>query len=93
MTTTEIETEDLRALFDVAVGSLNFTSGFLDTDEVNMLRRIAVTLGVDPMTATPTQFGRQYPHPFVGDSSGLDYCDRCTMREVRHPDDLLSPNY
>jgi hypothetical protein len=61
---TEISTEDLRALFDVAVGSMNFASGFLDTDEVNMLRRVAGLIGVDPMEATPHEFRQQYPHAF-----------------------------
>lgn len=56
--------EDLRALFDVAVGSMNFTSGFLDTDEVNMLRRVAILIAVDPMNATPSEFRRQYKHSF-----------------------------
>lgn len=61
---TPIPTEDLRALFDVAVGSMNFASGFLDTDEVNMLRRVAEALSVDPMEATPHEFRTQYPHAF-----------------------------
>lgn len=83
---TQVPTEDLKALFDVAVGSLNFTSGFLDTDEVNMLRRIAVLIGADPMEGTPDGFAKQYPHPFTErvktwpPSSWADCCRRCDQR-------------
>ncbi len=57
-----VPTEDLRALFDVAVGSLNFASGFLDTDEVDALRRVAVLIGVDPRAGTPTEFAKRTAH-------------------------------
>jgi len=46
----------LRGVFDVAVGSMNFSSGFLDAEEVEMLRRLAVIIGVDPREATPREF-------------------------------------
>lgn len=54
--TTTLPTEDLRVVFDTAVGSLDFASGFLDNDEVLALQRVAVVLGVDPMKATPHNF-------------------------------------
>jgi hypothetical protein len=56
MTETTLPTEDLQTVFDTAVGSLDFSSGFLDNDEVLALRRVAVVLGVDPMKATPHNF-------------------------------------
>lgn len=56
MTDTTLPTEDLQVLFDVAVGSLDFASGFLDNDEVRALRRVAKVLGVDPLKATPSNF-------------------------------------
>lgn len=43
----------LQVAFDAAVNSLSFTSGFLDDEEVDALRAVAVLLGVDPVTATP----------------------------------------
>lgn len=52
----EIDREALQAVFDVAVGSMDFSSGFLDHEEVLALRRVAVALGVDPMFATPNNF-------------------------------------
>lgn len=74
--------EDLRALFDLAVNSLNFGSGFWDTDDTNAARRIAVALGVDPMEATPSEFRRQYKHtfdPYVHPRAGAtDTCRWCS---------------
>jgi hypothetical protein len=49
-----------RAVFDVAVSSMNFGSGFLDDEEVRALRAAAVLLGVDPDTATPDNFICKY---------------------------------
>lgn len=56
----EVDDEVLRALFDVAVSSMNFSSGFLDDEEVGCLRQVAVILGVDPMVATPDNFRCKY---------------------------------
>jgi hypothetical protein len=55
---------DLQKLFDTAVNSMDFGSGFLDHDEVLMLRRIAVILGVDEMVATPEGFKKQFRHTY-----------------------------
>jgi hypothetical protein len=49
-----------QAVFDVAVGSMDFGSGFLDDEEVEALRAAAGILGVDPDTATPRQFICKY---------------------------------
>lgn len=43
----------LQIAFDSAVNSMNFGSGFLDREEVEALRAVAVVLGVDPKVATP----------------------------------------
>lgn len=57
--------EDLQMLFDIAVGSMDFGSGFLDDEEVTVLRRVAKDkLGVDPMVGTPRNYASRYPHPF-----------------------------
>ena len=72
--TITIETERLQALFDMAVSSMDFSSGFLDTDEVNHLRAVAVILGVDPGEATPIEFISQYPHPFKVHDKKVDAC-------------------
>jgi hypothetical protein len=42
-----------RIVFDTAISSMDFGSGFLDNDEVDALRELAVLLGVDPDVATP----------------------------------------
>jgi len=85
----ELPTEDLRALFDIATCSMDFSSGFLDTEEVNTLRRIAVLIGVDPMDATPYAFAAQYPHPhqsrpLVVGLLGVNGCRHC-RREPNDP--------
>ena len=51
-----MEKEDLQKVFDTAVSSLDFSSGYLDHDEVISLRKIAKLLGVDPDLATPINF-------------------------------------
>lgn len=93
---TDIPTEDLRALFDIAVGSLNFTSGFLDSEETEVLRRVAVAIGVDPMVGTPSEFATQYPHAFRAREDVAPVlirlqrnpCHWCNQPEARHPDQL-----
>lgn len=51
---------DLRALLDVATGSLDFGSGFLDNEQVEVLRRLATVVGIDPILVTPSNFTFQY---------------------------------
>jgi len=72
--------QDLRDVFDIAVASMDFSSGFLDNREVDALRRIAVAIGVDPMSATPSNFVRSYPHAFRGVfvNSGAFICRYCS---------------
>lgn len=52
----DIDRETLQVVFDTAVHSLDFSSGFLDHDEVIALRATARLLGVDPEAATPINF-------------------------------------
>ncbi len=40
----------LAHLFDVAVGSMDFGSGFLDQEQQETLISVALLLGVDPLT-------------------------------------------
>lgn len=57
-----------QILFDALVTSLDFGSGFLDTEEVAALREVAVAIGVDPAKATPDEFQRDYPHVYEGET-------------------------
>lgn len=86
--TTEIDTGDLRALFDLAVNSLDFGSGFWDREDTEVARRVAVLLGVDPMVATPSLDRRNYPHGFVAYGEPTPYqlgrCQVCLDRSD-HP--------
>lgn len=86
--TMTLPTEDVRQLFDLVVHSMDFGSGFLDSDDVTLLRRVAEHIGVDPMVATPSEFKRDYPHPFkrhkMWNGVFSDACDACGQRE-EHP--------
>lgn len=62
----------IQIMFDALCHSMDFGSGFLDTEEVHALREVARILGVDPMAATPESFRYQFRHPFTG-SEGVDY--------------------
>jgi len=86
----KLSKDDLQILFDVAVNSLDFSSGFLDNEEVEALRSVAKVLGVNPMIATPTNFHEQYTHGFEATLPGLKSCYYCgkdkkhKMHEVNH---------
>lgn len=61
-----IAEEDLKTIFDLAVNSLDFGSGFWDQPEVDVARRLAEVLGLDPFeTATPREMKANYPHAFL----------------------------
>jgi hypothetical protein len=65
----EVPKEVVQILFDTAVGSMDFGSGFLDDEEVYALRQTAELLGVDPMVATPTNYRKRMPHPYEARNS------------------------
>lgn len=56
--------EDLRHLFDLATDSPLMCSGSFENIDVDLLRKIAILINVDPETVTPDQFIRDYPHTF-----------------------------
>ena len=58
-----IDMDLLRKLFDCAVGSMNFTSGMFDDEEVEALRSVATIIGVDPMVGTPDNYQCKYGRP------------------------------
>lgn len=56
--------EAAQRVFDALVSSMDFGSGFLETDDVAALRELAVAIGVDPNVGTPAEFKSQYPHTY-----------------------------
>lgn len=78
--THEVPDSTLRTLFDALTNSLDFGSGFLDSEDVEALRSIAVMIGVDPMHGTPSEFAAQYPHRFEGRE--LSNCYKCRKPAV-----------
>ena len=79
--TVTIRKGDLRALLDVATGSMDFGSGFLDNEQVEVLRRLAPFLGIDPDVVTPPNFKCAYGHTFVAYSKRCVYCGRLPQSE------------
>lgn len=82
-----ISEDDIREMFDIICCSMDFGSGFLDTPQVDLLRKVAVELGVDPMEATPSNQAENYPHQFnlaayySALRAGDPYCGRCYKRK------------
>lgn len=54
--TLTIRRGDLRALLDLATGSMDFGSGFWDNEQVEIARKVAGLLGIDLMLVTPFNF-------------------------------------
>lgn len=57
--------DDARRLFDLALGMDAACSGYMDSEDVALMRRMAEALGVDPAVATPGEFASQYPHAYL----------------------------
>jgi hypothetical protein len=68
----------LQAVFDAAVNSMDFGSGFLEDSDVAALRAVACLLGVDPVLATPGNFRHKYLIPL--DAAELDRLSRLRAR-------------
>lgn len=73
--------EKVQHLFDLVVGSMDFGSGFLDDEDVDLLREIARWLHVDPSEATPQLWRHKYPHVFEK-GTHVDWCLYCWKPEV-----------
>lgn len=83
-----IPKETAQRLFDALVNSMDFGSGFLETDDVEALRGLAVALGVDPATGTPGPFKAKYPHAFDGETDRMTvgYMFGALINEALMPD-------
>lgn len=77
-----VERETLRAIFDLAVNSLNFGSGFWDSEETNAARAIAGLIGVDPMEATPPDLRKHYAHAWKAQER-VDFSSWWTEVDIR----------
>ena len=68
----EIPFEDAQRIFDLAVAADNACSGYMETDDVKSMRRLAVALGVDPAECTSDEFVHLFPHTFEPSFAGLN---------------------
>jgi len=91
----ENENEDLRSqdrtpltvekwlvqnAFDIAVGSMDFASGFLSDEDILALRALALVLGVDPKKGTPKEHRCKFETRHVTPPDRLGWgkdCVRC----------------
>ena len=70
----------LQLLFDIAVGSMDFGSGFLGDEEVTALRQTAELLGVDPLEGTPYEYRKRMAHAFASYERNNSYCRWCSQQ-------------
>ena len=56
----QVRRGDLRALLDLATGSMDFSSGFWNHEETEIARTAATVLGIDPDVVTPSGMKCQY---------------------------------
>lgn len=69
----------LRGVFDLAVGSMDFASGFFCEEDVIVTRAVAVALGLDPLeSATPREYRSKFAHAF--DPRTVPGCALCGER-------------
>lgn len=59
-----VRREALQAILDLAVGSMDFGSGYWDHEDIVAAREIATTLGVDPLDVTPSDYRGHFEHTF-----------------------------
>lgn len=98
--TVEVRKGDLRALLDVATGSMDFGSGFLCEEEVEALHVIAGILGIDKIVVTPHNFVCKYhgrhSWKWATGYRGLPdhwYCHQCGHRVNSQPDSPPPDDY
>jgi hypothetical protein len=56
--------DSAQRVFDALAGSMDFGSGFLESEDVLALRELAQVIGVDPSIGTPDEFKKDFPHKF-----------------------------
>lgn len=89
----QIRRGDLRALLDLATGSMDFGSGFWDNEQVEIARATAVKLDIDPNDVTTRNFICDYNggHDFTGATRSAHWgetytnCLRCSLIKILTP--------
>jgi hypothetical protein len=78
-----IDRELLKILFDLAVNSMDFGSGFFSTEDTQATRAVAKVLGLDPMVGTPSNHAQFYPHEYQPSRSTYLLASEATGRWPR----------
>lgn len=89
---------DLRALLDCASTSMDFGSGMLNDEEVEILRKTAEVLDVDPLVVTPSNHVCKYKgrHEYVEQRSSIFggwkrfWCPLCYHSTNDVPDEYVA---
>lgn len=70
--------DDIIKLLDIVSCSMDFGSGFLDNEEVAVIRRIAADHGLDPEDFTPSNMTHHYKQTtYPGHLAMADRCQKC----------------
>lgn len=93
--TIEVRRGDLRALLDLATGSMDFGSGFWDEEQAEIARKIAGVLDVDPVLVTPPNMVCKYKGEHVWQDvsnsplliwrGATKYCVFCSHTDLDRP--------
>lgn len=77
---------DVQAVLDIATMGDDLGSGFMDSEQVEAMRTLAVAIGLDPMKVTPRSFRCGYRNGvhnpgwvahWFGENGGAWICDDC----------------
>lgn len=78
---------NVQELLDIIVGSLDYGSGFLDQEQIEILRAVAEMLGLDPMSATPSEYRKSYPHTYEAYFNTYINKEATVCKWCAHPSD------
>lgn len=87
-----IDFEDARRIFDLAVNADSACSGYMESDDVASMRKLAVALGVDPAVCTGSEFVAKYPHTFEPESERAAFDRVRSIVVVKRPDSWHASN-
>jgi hypothetical protein len=79
------DAQRIGILLEMMSRTLDFGSGFLDSEEVDFLRAAAVRVGMDPWEVTPKNHGRNYAHKHKPEEYWPEECKLCECWRPRKP--------
>jgi hypothetical protein len=88
MSITEVDTDTLRALFDLAVGSMNYSSGFFEESDVKVILDVARLIGADMTHESPQydSYKLTEPHLWHQDCALKWRCGKAADHKIHRPE-------